>query len=175
MKRERIVQMMIWELERGYNILNQTINEISQEEAQWKPSLNTRTLDTIRQWNAKGNDWVSAQNLDPVSTIEYKVVHLAQCKVMYDEYAFRKGTLKWSDMETLEWPKCKKYLKRSHGSLVESLQSLTDDQLENLVLTNWRDRWPIKKIITSMIHHDAYHFGQICTVRSLYKIRESSY
>ncbi|MFX0052635.1 MAG: hypothetical protein ACFFAJ_18040 [Candidatus Hodarchaeota archaeon] len=62
--------------------------EISKEEAKRKPKPYSKTLDTLRQWNEKGNEWISSQSLDPISTIEFKVVHLAQCKQMYDEYAF---------------------------------------------------------------------------------------
>jgi len=161
---------MIWELERGFQELVQTLNEISKEEAQWRLTPRSRTLEIIRQWNEKGNEWVSAQTLDPISTIEYKVIHVAQCKLMYDEYAFREGALNWSELESPEWPNCITYLEQAQTRLVDSLQNLSDEKLEELVSTNWGDIWPIKQIITTMIHHDAYHFGQICTIRNLYKI-----
>jgi len=161
---------MIWELERGFQGLVQTLNEIPKEEAQWKLTPHSRTLEIIKQWNEKGNDWVSAQTLDPISTIEYKVVHIAQCKQMYDEYAFREGTLNWRDLESPEWPKCITFLEQTQTRLVDSLQKIADEQLEKMVSTNWGDLWSIKQIISTMILHDAYHFGQICTIRNLYKI-----
>ena len=55
MKKVTKVQMMMWELNRGYQLLSQTLKEILKEEAQWKPSPNARTLETLRQWNKKGN------------------------------------------------------------------------------------------------------------------------
>lgn len=169
MKQTKVVQMMIWELDRSYQLLLGTLIEISKEEAQWKPSPHARTLETIRQWNMKGNEWFSAQKLDPISTIEFKVIHLAECKEMYDEYAFRDRTLTWSELESPEWPICRDYLRETQAKLVKSLHTLSDDQLEELVPTNWGEHVPTKQIIAIMIHHDAYHFGQICTIRNLYR------
>jgi hypothetical protein len=163
--------MMIWELEKGFQELVQLLVKILKEEAQWSPSPYSRTLETIKQWNEKGNEWIITQTLDPVSTIEYKVVHIAQCKLMYDEYAFREGVLNWSDLECPEWPHSIDYLKQAQTRLKASIQVLTDDQLEEFVPTNWGDVWPVKQIIFSMIQHDTYHFGQISTIWSLCKVR----
>jgi hypothetical protein len=170
MTNQKTIQMMIWELERGFQELIETITEISELEAKWKPTSSSKTIETIKDWNEKGNEWIETQSLDPISTIEFKVVHLAQCKQMYDEYAFREGILNWNDLDCLEWPLCIDHLKHTHKRLVESLQTLKDEQLDDKVKTNWGDLWPIKQVITTMIHHDAYHFGQICTVRNLYRI-----
>ncbi|MFX0152628.1 MAG: DinB family protein [Candidatus Hodarchaeota archaeon] len=173
MKKNNIIQLMIWELERGFQGLFQILIDIKKDEAQWKPSPRSRTLDTIKHWNEKGNNWVSTQNLDPLSTIEYKIVHLAQCKEMYDEYAFREGILNWSELQSPEWPRCIDYLKQTQLKLVNSLQQLTDNQLEEMIPTNWNDLWPTKQIISTLIHHDAYHLGQICTLRNLYRIQNN--
>ncbi|MFX0182908.1 MAG: DinB family protein [Candidatus Hodarchaeota archaeon] len=173
-KQRKIVQMMIWELEIGFQELVQLLAKIPKEEAQWNPSPYSRTLETIKQWNKKGNEWIATQKLDPVSTIEYKVVHLAQCKLMYDEYAFREGTLNWNDLECPEWPHCVDYLKKAQTRLMASIQIQTDNQLEEFVPTNWGDVWPVKQIIYAMIQHDIYHFGQINTIWSLYKMRNST-
>jgi hypothetical protein len=175
MKRQKnTVLMMVWELQKGFQELMQTLIKIPKQEAQWKPFLHSRSLETLKQWNEKGNDWIVSQTLDPVSTIEYKVLHLAQCKLMYDEYAFRKSSLKWSDLECPEWPMTVSYLEQTQADLLDSIQHLNDSQLDELVPTNWGDVWPIKEIIFTMIHHDAYHFGQICTVRNLYKIENGN-
>ncbi|MFX1532625.1 MAG: DinB family protein [Promethearchaeota archaeon] len=175
-----IVQMMIWEFEQVYRTLKQILNEISKEEAQWQPSSHAKTLNTIKQWNmrgtaigqwnTKGNEWRSAQNLDPISTIEYLVVHLAECKLMYDEYAFRKGNLTWSELQSPAWPTCRDYLRTAHSRLVESLQNLNDNQLEKPVPTTWGELRPVKRIVSGLIHHDAYHLGQIRMLRNLYKM-----
>ncbi|MFX0113965.1 MAG: DinB family protein [Candidatus Hodarchaeota archaeon] len=173
MAQVEIVQLMLWELERGYQLLESSLNQISKKEAQWKPSSNARTLDTIRSWNMYGDDFLKSKQFDPLSTIEFKILHLAQCKLMYDEYAFREGALRWKDLECPEWPNCKDYLKDSQTKLVESLQSLTDPDLNTLVPTNWGEKWLIKQIIAVMTHHDAYHLGQICMMKNLHHLIEN--
>ncbi|MHA2095576.1 MAG: DinB family protein [Candidatus Hodarchaeales archaeon] len=173
MDQQATVQMLIWELESWFQELVQKISEFSLEEAKYEPTIHSRTLNTLRQWNKKGDEWISVQLLDPISTIEFKVVHLAQCKQMYDEYAFREGILEWKDLECPEWPPCIDFLKQTQKSLVESLQNLTDEQLDDRVLTHWGELWPIKRIISTMIYHDAYHFGQINTLRNLSQLRNA--
>lgn len=170
--KSKFIQALLLELEKGYQSLRETLNKISTEEAQWKPTARARTLQTIKQWNSKGDKWISSQNLDPISTIEYLVTHLSHCKFMYDDYAFRKGILTWRVLESPSWPKSNEYLDKGQARLVESLSKLEDDQLEKLVLTNWGEYWSIKNIIFTMINHDAYHHGQICLVRNLYQIKK---
>ncbi|MFQ5977986.1 MAG: DinB family protein [Candidatus Heimdallarchaeota archaeon] len=171
MTEAKAIQLMIWELERGYKQVKHILEIVSKEEAQWQPSSNAKTLETIHQWNVQGNQWLEDGKFDPLSTIEYKVLHLAQCKVMYDEYAFRERTLTWPELECPEWPHSKEYLQKAQLALMASLQKLNDARLEEQVLTNWGEKWPIKQIIAVMIHHDAYHLGQICTVRNLFKMK----
>ena len=165
------VHMFLWELETGFKMLNDVLEEITKEEAQWKPTKHTMTLDTLIQWNTRGSEWLKSQKFDPISTIEHKVVHLAQCKRMYDEYAFRNGALTWSELEASEWPQCIADLEMAQARLMESIDNIPDEFLEDLVPTNWGDLWPIKSIIFTMIHHDAYHLGQICTVRNFFRIQ----
>ncbi len=104
MNNQKVIQTLVWELEWEYNEMLPILTNITKEVAQWKPSPQARTLETIKEWNQKGNEWLSKQELDPLSTIEYKVIHLAQCKKMYEDYAFGTKSLKWRYLECPEWP-----------------------------------------------------------------------
>ena len=172
MAQQTTVQLLIWELESWFQELVQNLSEISTEEAKWKPTTNSKTYEVLNQWYGKRNGWISEQFLDPISTIEFKVVHLAQNKQKYNEYAFREGSLNWTYLECPEWPNCIDYLKKTQRSLVKSLQNLTDEQLDNMVPTHWGELWSIKRIISTMIYHDAYHFGQINTIKNLFQFRD---
>ena len=165
-----VIQTMIWELNHGYQDLLEVLDTLTKEEAQWMPTSNSRTLDIIQNWNRYGNGWIEEQKLDPISTIEYLTIHIAQCKLMYNEYAFREAKLQWKELECPEWPESKHYLKKTQEKLLESTKGISDKELEKKVKTNWGDSWPIKKIIFTLIHHDAYHLGQINTIRNLYRI-----
>ncbi|MFX0125018.1 MAG: hypothetical protein ACFFAE_15405 [Candidatus Hodarchaeota archaeon] len=88
---------------------------------------------------------------------------------MYDDYASRNGTMAWNEVESPEWPFCRDFLEESQVKLMKSLQTIGDDELEELVPTNWGELIPTKQVIAIMFHHDAYPFGQICTIRNLYR------
>ena len=75
---------------------------------------------------------------------------------MSDEYAIRERNLNWNELECPKWSYSIDYLKQTQNRLVESLQNLSDKQLDELIPTNWGDLWPIKKIILTMIQHDAF-------------------
>ena len=171
MAQQTIVQTLIWELESWFQELVQNLSEISTEEAKWKPTNRSKTVDVLNQFYEKRNDWISEYFLDPISTIEFKVVHLAQWKHKYNEFIFREGSRNWIDLECPEWPYCINYLKKTQKSLVKSLQTLTDEQLDDKVHTRWDELWSIKRIISTLIFHDAYHFGQINTIRNLFQVR----
>ena len=159
---------MIWQLEWTYNMILPVLNEIPEKFAQWTPTKHTQTLETLKERNQKGDEWLSKQNLDLLSTIEYKVIHLAQCKLMYDNYAFGNKSLKWQELEYPTWPTSLDYLKQIHFKVLKNIQSLNDEKLEELTFTHFNEMWSFKHIITVLIYHDAYHFGQICTLKNLY-------
>jgi len=171
MAQQTMVHMLIWELKSWFQELVQNLSEISNEEAKWKPTANSKTVDVLNQFYEKRDDWISEHLLDPISTIEFKVVHLAQTKQRYNEYAFREGRHTWTYLESPEWPNCIDYLQKTQRSLIGSLQNLTDEQLDYKVPTHWGDMWPIKRIISTLIFHDAYHFGQINTIKNLFQVK----
>jgi uncharacterized damage-inducible protein DinB len=100
--------------------------------------------------------------------------HVGACKVMYDDYAFGSGTLRFgtpevepfaavaSPAEIVAW------LTEVHARLVSHVAALSDDtELDVSRLTNWAEQRPTRWIIAAMITHDAYHAGEINHLRSL--------
>ena len=172
MTQQTTLQMLIWLFESWFQELVETLSEISEEEAKWKPTAHSKTVDVLDQWYEKRKDWISEDLLDPISTIEYKVVHLAHWKHRFYEYAFREGSQKWIDLECPEWPHCIDYLRKTHKRVIESFQNLTDEQLDDKVPTRWEEDWSMKKIISTLIFQDVYHFGQINTLRNLFQVRK---
>lgn len=106
----------------------------------------------------------------PFTTIAWRVVHLASCKVMYHEYAFGPAQLEWDELpiphtaaSALDW------LKQGHDLLRRDLTGMTDTDLIAERLTNWGESWPSWRIFWAMIHHDAHHAGEIGVLRDLYR------
>jgi uncharacterized damage-inducible protein DinB len=102
------------------------------------------------------------------------VGHVGACKVMYDDYAFGSGTLRFatpevepfassgSPAEVVDW------MSEAHERFVDHVAALADDtELDVLRLTNWGEQRPTRWIVATMITHDAYHAGEINHIRSL--------
>jgi hypothetical protein len=108
-------------------------------------------------------------------SIEAIAVHAAACKIMYDDYAFGAGTLRFGTPAVEPWAdgeappdEVVTLLEESHDRLVGHVAALTDDtELDVLRLTNWGEQRPTRWIIATMITHDAYHAGEINHIRSL--------
>jgi uncharacterized damage-inducible protein DinB len=108
-------------------------------------------------------------------SIEAMAVHVGACKIMYDDYAFGPGTLRFGTAAVEPWPAGEAHpgvvvpwLEQAHGRLVEHVAALADDnELDRPRLTNWGELRPTRWIVAAMITHDAYHAGEINHLRSL--------
>jgi len=101
--------------------------------------------------------------------------HVAACKVMYDDYAFGPGSLRFATPEVEPWPEDAvdraafgPWLEAAHERLVEHVRGLADDsELDRPRMTNWGELRSTRWIIAAMVTHDAYHAGEINHLRSL--------
>ena len=107
--------------------------------------------------------------------IESIVVHVGSCKLMYDEYAFGPGRLRWDDPSVRPWadgsaPRLEAvaWLESMHERLAAHVDGLADDdELEAARWTNWGELRPTRWIVATLITHDAYHAGEINHLRSI--------
>lgn len=108
-------------------------------------------------------------------TIESIALHVGACKIMYDDYAFGPGTLRFATPEVEPWgsgPAPREdviaWLEAAQARLAGHVAELASDaELEALRLTNWGERRPTRWIVATMITHDAYHAGEINHLRSI--------
>src|SRR5262245_55960767 len=103
-------------------------------------------------------------------------VHVGACKVMYDDYAFGPGTLRFGtpEVEPFSPPSdaspadVTAWLEAVHERLAGHVAALVDDaELDRPRPTNWGEDRPTRWIVAAMITHDAYHAGEINHLRSL--------
>ena len=103
------------------------------------------------------------------------VGHVGACKVMYDDYAFGAGTLRFGTTAVEPWADGEAppdevivWLEEAHDRLVRHVAALADDaELDRPRPTNWGEQRPTRWIVATMITHDAYHAGEINHIRSL--------
>jgi hypothetical protein len=110
-----------------------------------------------------------------VRSIESIALHAGACKIMYDDYAFGSGTLRFATPEVEPWAEggasqseVIAWLEAAHARLAGHVAGLASDaELDVPRLTNWGERRPTRWIVAAMITHDAYHAGEINHLRSL--------
>jgi hypothetical protein len=109
-----------------------------------------------------------------VRTIESVVIHVGTCKVMYDEYAFGPGRLRWDDRDLLPWPEGEApmqevvvWLRETHARFVAHVRVLSDDELAMPRRANWGEDRETRWLISTILEHDTYHAGEINHIRSL--------
>ena len=107
----------------------------------------------------------------PFTTIGWRLVHVALCKVIYHEWAFG---LRRVDFTNIENPRdvetAVEVLERGHHLLMEDIEGLGGEDLDRQVSTNWGEQWPAWRIFTTMIDHDRQHGAEIGVLRDLYRI-----
>jgi uncharacterized damage-inducible protein DinB len=120
-----------------------------------------------------GRWWVDYETPDPepppFTTIAWRLVHVASCKVMYYDHAFGEGKLTWDDLSfpgtatgAIAW------LEEGHARLRAVLDTLTNADLDVPRATNWGEQWPTWRILWAMIDHDGHHGAEIGVLRDLY-------
>jgi len=152
----------------AWHSLKQTLKGLTRAEMHYKPV--PKTLDLEERGRAPY-----------VATIARKVVHVALCKVMYENHAFGGRTLDWGGAwetlglgEAVKGPrKLVAALDRAHKRLRRTLAGLTDSDLDKKVFTNWGAKVPGWWIFNCMIQHDLWHGAQISTLRTMYKLKRS--
>ena len=105
-----------------------------------------------------------------MTTIGWRLVHIALCKVIYHEWAFGPRRLTFITIENPhDVESAMRMLEHGHALLTQDLASLRDGDLERPVLTNWGEEWPAWRIFWTMIDHDVHHGAEIGVLRDLYR------
>jgi hypothetical protein len=167
----RTVEFLALQLDEAYRMLRDRVEGLNDEEFYWEPVPGSWTVRRL-----EGGRWAADyEEPDPIpapfSTIGWRLVHVAECKLMYHEYAFGPGRLTWDELDSthtaadavaslVEW----------QGLLVADLGSLDDADLERPAMTNWGEEWPTWRIFWTMIHHDLWHGGELGALRDLYRL-----
>jgi uncharacterized damage-inducible protein DinB len=108
-------------------------------------------------------------------SIEAIAIHVGACKIMYDDYAFGSGTLRFATPAVEPWAEgaaprdeVVPWLEGAHARLTDHVRALADDtELDRPRRANWDEEPETRWLIAAMITHDAYHAGEINHIRSL--------
>jgi hypothetical protein len=165
------VELLRFELQDAYDALRQHVAGLSDHEFFWEPVPDCWTV-RRRDDGRWAVDYPEPPHPDPapLTTIGWRLVHVAECKVMYHEYAFGDAKLTFPEIDSAHTAATAiAQLEEGHAMLARDLGSLDEADLEREVLTNWGERWPARQIFWTMISHDLHHGGEIGALRDLYR------
>jgi hypothetical protein len=169
------LELLRMQMDEAYGPLHERMAGLTDEEFFWEPVPGCWTLRPMRNGRWDVDYAVPDPDPAPLTTIAWRVLHVATCKVMYHEYAFGPGKLTW---DTIDYPHtvaaATTLLEHGQRLLTDDLAALTDDELDGDVLTNWGERWPAWRIFWTMIEHDLGHGGEIGCLRDLYRSERAS-
>lgn len=162
------------ELTEAYEMLRARVEGLTDEEFWWEPGLDAWTVRRLEdgRWAA---DYEEPDPIPaPITTIGWRLVHILECKLMYDEYAFGDAKLTWNDLDSPHTATdAITALERYQARLVGHVAGLEDVDLDRPCRTNWGEMWPAWRIVWTMIHHDLWHGGEIGALRDLHRLRSA--
>jgi hypothetical protein len=168
------VDLLEVQLDEAWEFLRQRLDSLTDDEFFWRPVPNCWT---VHQHG--GGHWVidyesPSPEPPPFTTIAWRLVHTAACKVMYHEYGFGAGRLAWDALDiphtaadAMSW------LESAHALLSGALKDLSGADLAELRPTNWGEWWPTWRIFWTMAAHDLHHGAEIGCLRDLYRTKDS--
>jgi hypothetical protein len=157
--------------EEAWTVLRRPLEGLTDAEFFWQPVADCWTVhqDENGRWIID-YAWPEPEP-SPFTTIAWRLVHVAACKIMYHEYAFGPGELTWDGLEiphtagdAIAW------LETGQAQLKGSLDGLNDADLAAPRPTNWGEMWPTWRIFWTMAAHDLQHGGEIGCLRDLCRI-----
>lgn len=165
-------KLLLTQMDDVYDRLVRRLGGLTDEEYLWQPVPDCWTIrqDDQGEWRA---DYEVNPDPPPFTTIGWRLVHIADCKLMYHEWAFGARRLTFPDLVAPATAAgAVDRLREGQALLRAELASLDDDGLDRPVLTNWGEQWPAWRIFWTMIDHDAAHGAEIGCVRDLYRLSD---
>src|SRR5215470_1532664 len=128
-------------MDQAYAQLVARLDGLTEAEFFWQPVRDSWTI-----YQDTGGRWTYHYALPdpqpaPMTTIGWQLVHLALCKVMYHEWAFGAARLTWPELDVPHSAaQATTVLVAGQRELRGALVAFADEQLDQLVMTNWGER-----------------------------------
>jgi len=164
------VELLLAQMDQTYGRLARRLDGLGDAEYRWEPVPGCWTV----RRGASGA-WVADYaepdpEPAPFTTIAWRLVHLADCKLVYHEWAFGRRELTFPDLAAPATAAgATTRLAEGQQRLRSALVGLDDHELDTPRWTNWGERWPAWRILGTMIDHDAHHGAEIGCLRDLYR------
>jgi hypothetical protein len=177
------VQMFTEQFTESGTRLLQVLDGIDDDEFFWEPCDGSWTVHHRSEKRAKHADGAGDRVIDyvapdpvpaPVTTIAWRVVHVATVNFMYWEYAFGPAKAKFPKLtipgtakDAIAW------LAETQSPLVEALRGLNDEELDENRRTNWGQKWPTRQLFKTLVNEQVHHGAEVSLLRDLYRNRST--
>jgi len=162
--------------------LRRVLAGVSTDEFFWEPvagcwTVHPRSQD--RGVSADGSgDWVidydpSQPRPAPFTTIAWRTVHVAAVNYVYWDYAFGSASLTFDLDLPGDVDEATDWLFGSHQPVLDAVGALTDDDIDREVPTSWGERWPLHRVVATLVSEQVHHGAEISLMRDLYRNRGS--
>jgi uncharacterized damage-inducible protein DinB len=156
------VEVILADHDQASRRLFQSIEGLTEAEYRWEPVPGALTLKNL---------WPQPES--GISTIEWKLPHVAAWKMRYASFLFGDGSHTFHEILACgRMEETVAYLTRAVETMRAGIEGLSDHMLKEVRPTGWsgtRARAPLLPSLNWMIQHDVYHAGQIRTLRGLYR------
>jgi hypothetical protein len=61
----------------------------------------------------------------------------------------------------------------SQQPILDVMAGQTEDGLDRIVPTNWGERWPVHRVLATLVNEQVHHGAEISLLRDLYRYRGS--
>jgi DinB superfamily len=164
------VGLLLTQMDETYRRLHRGLEGLTDDEYFWEPVPGCWTIHRDQSGAWTYDYAIPDPQPAPFTTIGWRLVHIADCKVMYHEWAFGARSLTFPDLATpAAVSGAMARLEQGQRLLRADLAGLDDTTLDAPCLTNWGELWPAWRIFWAMIDHDAHHGAEIRCLRDLYR------
>jgi uncharacterized damage-inducible protein DinB len=166
------VDVLASQLREAYAFMRGAVEGLTDEDFFWEPAADCWSVrrGPNGRWAADYPDPPHPVP-GPFTTIGWRLVHVAESKLMYHEYAFGDARLVWQNIDSTHTADdAVASLERWQQLLDDDLAPLSDDDLDLPRLTNWGEEWPTWRIFWTMIEHDIHHGAEIGALRDLRRV-----
>src|SRR3712207_6840000 len=108
----------------------------------------------------------------PVTTIAWRLLHITHGNWIYWEFAFGPGRRDFPDLEIVgSAADAVADLAASQEPLTATLATLDDAALDQLRPTEWGERWPAVRVLTTLLTEQVHHGAEVGLLRDLHRNR----
>ena len=166
--------LLTFAMDDAWDYLHRLLVGLSDHEFFWEPVPNCWRIRESAPGTWGYDYQIPPPQPAPLTTIGWRLVHIAACKIMYFEYAFGPGKLTFPELviphtaaDAVTW------LEQGHALLTDALAQCTSSTLEQPARTNWGELLPTWRIFWILISHDIQHGAEIGCLRDLYRLKQS--